>query len=98
MKRIILLILIAGFICISSTRAFSMTYLYASPSGTGPGTSMESPASLADVKTLAQSYVGTDNVTVYLRGGTYQVTSALNFGSADSGQNGPWQNHKPDLL
>jgi len=99
MQNVIFFIVTVMLICISSTHAFSMTYLYASPSGSGTGISLESPASLADVKKLAQSYTGMDNVTVYLRGGTYQVASALHFGPADSGKNGYvvlWRNYPGD--
>jgi len=99
MRRIILFVVIFGLVCISNSRVFAMTYLYASPSGSGTGLSIEDPASLAGVKTLAQSYVGTDNVTIYLRGGTYQLISRLEFGPADSGQNGYvvlWRNYPGD--
>lgn len=99
MRRMILLMVALGFFSIPGTRAFAMVYLYASPSGSGSGTSIGSPASLADVKILAQSYVTKDNVTVYLRGGIYTLTSALDFGPADSGKNGYvvlWRNYQGD--
>ncbi|HKI50642.1 MAG TPA: fibronectin type III domain-containing protein [Geothermobacteraceae bacterium] len=64
--------------------------LYASPDGTGDGFSADFPTDIQSVKSLARLYNVVDNVTIYLRGGTYDMITAgpLLFTSADSGQNG----------
>lgn len=75
-----------------------MVNLYASPNGSGNGLSPSTPASLADVKTIARTYCATNNVTVYLRGGTYNLSNPLTFTADDSGGTGfmvLWRNY-PD--
>ena len=62
---------------------------YASPTGAGSGQcSIGAPCTLAYAQTVVRAAVTvglTRPVTVYLRGGTYTLTSAMAFTSADSG-------------
>jgi hypothetical protein len=64
--------------------------LHVSPSGTGSTCSEASPCALtavpAAVRALNVSQTG--DIIVYLRGGTYRMTSTLALGPADSGKNG----------
>jgi len=66
------------------------TYLYASPAGSGSTCSLAAPCSLAGaqlkVRTLNVSMTG--DIIVYLRGGTYALTSTFELTSADSGTGG----------
>ncbi len=80
-----------------------MINLYASPTGNGTGLSVGSPASVADVKTLARTYLEsqTDNVTIWLRGGKYEIDTSLSFTTPDSGSNGykvEWRGYADDLI
>lgn len=77
-------ILLLGLLLFSSS-VFAETY-YVSPNGTGNGLSYASPDSLADVKTTVAGLTLTEDVTVYLLGGTYDLSAGgLTFTSADSG-------------
>jgi hypothetical protein len=75
-----------------------ITY-YASPDGSGNGLTANTPASLASVKAMVRAVVGTDNITVFLRGGRYELAAPLEFTAADSGTNGYtvyWKNYVGD--
>jgi hypothetical protein len=66
--------------------------VYVAPNGSdaNPGTFDQPIQTLTKAKALVQALIPTvpSDVVVYLRGGTYPVTSTLTFGTADSGQNG----------
>jgi hypothetical protein len=66
--------------------------IYVAPNGSdaNPGTLDQPLRTLTKAKALVQPLVpkATSDLVVYLRGGTYPLTSTLIFGSADSGQNG----------
>jgi hypothetical protein len=66
--------------------------IYVAPNGSdaNPGTLDQPLQTLTKAKALVQPLVGkaTSDLVVYLRGGTYPLTSTLIFGNADSGQNG----------
>ncbi|MBP1988863.1 galactose-binding domain-containing protein [Paenibacillus eucommiae] len=66
------------------------TYLYASPTGSGSVCTIGSPCSLsgaqAKVRTLNTSMTG--DIIVYLRGGTYSLSSTLQLTQLDSGTGG----------
>ena len=66
--------------------------IYVAPNGSdaNPGTLDQPLQTLTKAKALVQPLVpkATSDLVVYLRGGTYPVTSTLTFGNADSGQNG----------
>ncbi|HVV52374.1 MAG TPA: right-handed parallel beta-helix repeat-containing protein [Polyangia bacterium] len=66
--------------------------IYVSPSGsdTNPGTLALPIHTLTKAQSLVRTMNGAmqSDITVYLRGGTYPVTSTLVFSNADSGQNG----------
>jgi hypothetical protein len=62
--------------------------LYASPTGSGDGLTPATAASLTAARALARAAAGSDDVTVYLRGGTYQLAAPLTLDSGDSGANG----------
>jgi len=70
--------------------AAAATFLFVSPAGSGSGCTVEAPCSLASaqmkVRTLNASMAG--DIIVYLRGGTYALTSAFELTSADSGTGG----------
>lgn len=65
-----------------------MLVYWASPSGSGDGLTFDTPGSIATVKALARANRAADDITVYLRGGTYALAAALSFTSDDSGANG----------
>ena len=66
--------------------------IYVAPNGNdaNPGTVDRPIQTLARAKALVQPLLPMmpSDLVVYLRGGTYPVTSTLTFGTADSGQNG----------
>jgi hypothetical protein len=66
--------------------------IYAAPNGDdlNPGTLAQPVKTLAKARDIARTRSASMNsdVLVYLRGGTYPVTSTVTFGSADSGKNG----------
>ncbi|MEY9966146.1 hypothetical protein ABIA33_004205 [Streptacidiphilus sp. MAP12-16] len=64
--------------------------VYASPGGSGSACTSSAPCSLTGAQNLVRSEVGTmsADLTVYLRGGTYQLSTPMSFGPQDSGQNG----------
>jgi hypothetical protein len=66
--------------------------LYVSPSGndSNPGTLAQPVQTLTKARDLVRPVLGTMNadVNVFLRGGTYPLTSTVTFSGADSGQNG----------
>jgi hypothetical protein len=70
--------------------AAATTTLYASTGGNGASCTLDNPCSLAKaqqtVRTLAPTMSG--DITVDLRGGTYQLASSMNFTPADSGTSG----------
>jgi hypothetical protein len=64
-----------------------MITLYTSPEGTGDGLTIGSPASLTSVKNTARTYSQSDNVTIVLRGGIYNLNTLggpIEFTSADT--------------
>jgi hypothetical protein len=77
--------------------------LYASPTGRGGGCSYESPCSLTEardrVRSINENMRG--DIVVYLRGGTYVLSSPLKLTSQDSGSGGyqviyrAYENEKP---
>ena len=66
--------------------------LYVSPSGndSNPGTMAQPLRTVSKARDLVRGMTAgmTADITVYLRGGTYQQTSTLAFTNPDSGQNG----------
>lgn len=66
--------------------------IYVSPSGNDadPGTLARPVKTLTKARDLVQPRTASmsSDIVVYLRGGTYPVTSTVTFGSADSGKNG----------
>ena len=66
--------------------------LYVSPTGNdaNPGTMAQPLRTVGKARDLVRGMTAgmTADITVYLRGGTYQQTSTLAFTNADSGQNG----------
>ena len=66
--------------------------LYVSPTGndSNPGTTAQPLRTVGKARDLVRGMTAgmTADITVYLRGGTYQQTSTLAFTNADSGQNG----------
>jgi hypothetical protein len=66
--------------------------LYVSPTGndSNPGTMAQPLRTVSKARDLVRGMTAgmTADITVYLRGGTYQQTSTLAFTNADSGQNG----------
>ena len=74
----------------AAARGAAATTLYASPGGDGAACTLDNPCSLAkaqqSVRALAPTMSG--DITVDLRGGTYQLSSTLSFTPADSGTGG----------
>ncbi|MEY9947432.1 hypothetical protein [Kitasatospora sp. GAS1066B] len=70
--------------------AATPTVLYAAPHGSGTSCTLTAPCALQGVKQKARGLARTQTADthVYLRGGTYRLTSPLSYGPADSGQNG----------
>ena len=66
--------------------------IYVSPSGddANPGTLAQPVKTLAKAQALVRAANGTmtSDITVYLRAGTYPLTSTVTFANADSGKNG----------
>ncbi len=66
--------------------------IYVAPNGddSNPGTLAQPVKTLGKAQDLVRTLNGsmTSDITVYLRGGTYPVTSTVTFGNADSGTNG----------
>ena len=79
--------------------------IYVAPDGddTNPGTLDQPLKTVAKARDLVRTKNSTmtADITVYLRGGTYQQTSTLTFGNADSGKGGfyvkylAYQNERP---
>ncbi|MEY9864042.1 hypothetical protein ABH935_009696 [Catenulispora sp. GAS73] len=80
----------------STAEAASTTTLYASPTGSGTSCTSAAPCSLTQARSSVEA-IDTNmsgDIVVQLAGGTYQLTSPLSLGSADSGTNGhtvSWQ-------
>jgi hypothetical protein len=70
--------------------AAATTTLYASPGGNGASCTLDNPCSLAKAQQTVRALVPgmSSDITVDLRGGTYQLSSPLSFTPADSGANG----------
>ncbi|WP_168122586.1 right-handed parallel beta-helix repeat-containing protein [Paenibacillus sp. HB172176] len=71
---------------------------YASPTGSGSACSAASPCSLAGVRNKVRTVNSamTGDIKIYLRGGTYSMSSTLTLDSSDSGTNGysvQWSNY-----
>ncbi len=68
------------------------TAYFVAPTGSdsNPGTMAAPFQTLAKARDTVRTVNGkmTDDITVYLRGGTYNLTATLSFGPADSGNNG----------
>lgn len=66
------------------------TTLYAAPGGTGDECSESSPCALNTAREQVRELTSgmTGDILVYLRGGTYTLSSTINFDVADSGANG----------
>jgi hypothetical protein len=66
------------------------TLLYASPNGSGSACTLAAPCTIQQAQTAARATAPSmqADVTVYLRGGTYQLSAPLTFTSADSGSGG----------
>ncbi len=83
---------IAGAGGAPGTGGVTSVTIYVSPSGsdTNPGTLAQPVHTLAKAQSLVRAMNGAmqSDITVYLRGGTYPVTSTVAFSNADSGQNG----------
>lgn len=67
------------------------TEFYASPNGSGTVCSYAAPCSLTGAQTTARAFLSsnasmTDNLIVYLRGGTYNLTSTFSLNQSDSGK------------
>jgi hypothetical protein len=64
--------------------------LYASPSGSGTACSLAAPCTLTEARSVVETLNSamTGNITVYLLGGTYALTSTFQLGVKDSGENG----------
>ncbi len=95
--RIALHAVLAALLCglglaagVSPARAATQTVLYASPAGSGSACTITAPCSLPGARTQVEALAPdmTSDITVYLRGGTYRLTSAFQLGVADSGENG----------
>jgi hypothetical protein len=71
-------------------QAAAQATLYASPSGSGSTCALATPCSLGEARSVVESLTPTQtgDITVYLRGGTYRLTSTFQLGPADSGENG----------
>ena len=91
----IILILLAGNIWIALALTRDASYskdvdLYVSPTGRGNECSYESPCTLVSardrVRSINENMLG--DINVYLRGGTYTLSSPLRLTSQDSGSDG----------
>jgi len=86
---VILLLVAAVGVTIAHVFAAGTT-IYASPTGTGNGTSASSPTTIQNaqslVRTMNQNMSG--DITVVLEDGFYRLTSPLTLTAADSGSNG----------
>lgn len=98
-KFLLLCALIVSTIAVSHPKqadaAIQATY-YASTSGSGSTCSLALPCSLsgaqAKVRTVNASMTG--DIYVYLRGGTYTLSSSMTFNATDSGTNGYYVYYK----
>ncbi len=81
-------LVITAVTVIRQAHAASTTTFYVSPSGSGTACSSSSPCSITQVQSNVRSANGSGNVTVLLASGTYRLSSPLQFGTADGGQNG----------
>jgi len=95
--RTILAAVVAALLCTmgltvstSPATAATETTLYASPTGSGSSCTLTAPCSLDGARSAVEALAPgmTGDIVVYLRGGTYRLTSTFQFGVADSGQNG----------
>jgi hypothetical protein len=73
-----------------TAQAAHSTMLYAAPTGKGKACRLVAPCSITQAQETVRRKAAdmTGDITVYLRGGTYQLAAPLSFGAADSGQNG----------
>jgi len=87
--------LVAGLLAASfgaggAASAAVQTVLYAAPSGSGSTCSLAAPCSLSGARGVVRGLNSamTGDIVVYLRGGTYRVSTPFQLGVQDSGQNG----------
>jgi hypothetical protein len=73
-----------------TAEAAHSTELFASPDGSGSACQLYAPCSITQAQaTVRKQTAGmSGDITVYMRGGTYQLSAPLTFGAADSGQHG----------
>jgi hypothetical protein len=81
---------VAGAVVSASASAATQSTLYASPGGSGTACSLATPCALTEARAVVETLNSgmTGNITVYLMGGTYQLTSTFKLGPQDSGENG----------
>jgi hypothetical protein len=81
---------VAGAAVSASASAATQSTLYASPGGSGTACSLAEPCALTEARAVVETLNSgmTGNITVYLMGGTYQLTSTFKLGPQDSGENG----------
>jgi hypothetical protein len=72
-----------------------MLNYYLSPTGTGDGLTSGNPGSLATIRSLIQGNPGTDHITIWCKGGRYQLPATQVLTAADSGKNGKWVIWRP---
>jgi hypothetical protein len=88
------IILFAGMLAAAggalAASAATQATLYAAPSGSGTACSLAAPCALTEARAVVETLSSgmTGNITVYLMGGTYQLTSTFKLGAQDSGENG----------
>ncbi|RAV08798.1 right-handed parallel beta-helix repeat-containing protein, partial [Paenibacillus contaminans] len=95
-SKVLLSIMLGLTALLSSVSSFpqhaaaAVTSLYASPSGSGSACTLQAPCSLAGAQTKVRTLNAgmTGDIVVYLRGGTYNLTSTFELTSADSGTGG----------
>ena len=84
--------LVGMALVLTAGSCLAQTTFYVQPGATGTqvGTLANPFATIAQAQTAVQGVNSsmTGNITVYLMGGTYNLTSGLTFGTADSGTNG----------
>ncbi|MBN1128804.1 MAG: right-handed parallel beta-helix repeat-containing protein [Chitinispirillaceae bacterium] len=78
-------------VCVCTASAFSQTY-YVSPTGSdnNPGTEALPLKTVTKARDVVQTVNAnmTGDITVYLRGGRYELTSPISFNTRDGGTNG----------
>ncbi len=88
---------LAAFLGCASA-SFAATEFYVSPSGSdaAEGTKAAPFKTIEKAQKAVRAINGsmTDDITVYLREGTYQLTNAINFTEADGGKNGHYVRYK----